>query len=330
MTNTPTAARKSFSPFNMLSRELGSRGYSIAFLPLSPKYIVVTAPNGWQWVSRWAALSYPFVTVAAKQISINKTLAYQFADHYGVSIPKTLYLPEDADKAEAFVEQFAPVIVKPAAASGSHGLTLNITDYDALSSAITEARQYSQRVIVQQQFIGSEVRITVAEGEAVSIILRQPARVVGDGTSTVAQLIAAENEARKDLQFEQIPYPQLTDAIIAPELMTSQYIPATGEVVELSKNSLTSGGASLYEITDDIHPSYVEIALKLARALNPEFMVVDLMIQDYAVPQTDDNYTFIEFNTAPSLRLYCGMRTGKMFDMPAKIVDMLDKRSLRQ
>lgn len=62
----------------------------------------------------------------------------------------------------------------------------------------------------------------------------------------------------------------------------------------------------------------------------PEFLVIDLMIKDYTKPQTDDNYVFMEFNTAPALRLYYGMRTGKPFDMTAKLVDMLDAWSKKK
>ena len=330
MSTAVSSPRQSYSPFNLLSRELLKRGYTITELPLSKKYIEITAPNGWKWVTRWAALSYPFVSVAAKQISINKTLAYEFATFHGVSIPKTLYLPEDEPKLDDFLAKYAPVIVKPADGSGSHGLTLNIMEPAKLAEALAFAREFSSRVIVQQQFTGHEVRITIAEGEAVSVILRQPARLIGDGVSTISELIVQENKARESLQFEQIPYPMLSGAIIPAYFMADQTVPGKDKVVELSKNSLTSGGASLHEISSIIHPSYVETALKLSKGLNPEFLVIDLMIADYTVPQTDDNYIFMEFNTAPALRLYFGMRTGKVYDMTAKIVDMLDTRSRKK
>ncbi|HEX8182781.1 MAG TPA: hypothetical protein VF575_04240 [Candidatus Saccharimonadales bacterium] len=293
-------------------------------LPLSSTYMQVTAPNGKKWLSRWAAMSYPFVSVAAKKISINKTLGYEFAAHYGVSIPRTIYLPGDNDKMADFLTANAPIIAKPADGSGSHGLTLGIKNTEDLHKAIDYAHEYSGKVILQRQFIGQEVRITIADGEVVSVIWRQPPRVIGNGHSTIAQLIEQENDARRGLQFEQIPYPPLSSAIIPADFMTSNSIPGAGEVVELSKNSLTSGGASLYDISDEIHESYLKTAVKLARELNPAFLVVDLMIENFEAPQTDDNYVFMEFNTAPALRLYFGMRGGKIVDMPAKIVDMLD------
>lgn len=294
------------------------------FLPISEKYVLVTASSGKRWITRLRSFAYPFVSVAAKSISINKNLAYEFAAAHGVSTPATLYVPDQQDALTDFLKQYAPVVVKPLDSSGSRGLTLNIEDEQRLNEAIKTAQEFSKTVIVQQQFFGQEVRLTVADGEVVSVILRQPAQLIGDGASTVAELLEQENKAREDLQFAPIPYPFLTPHIIPEHYFSDTRVPAEGEVIELSKNSLTKGGASLYEISDSVHPSYIEKAKALAQALNPGFMVIDLMIADYTKPADEENYIFVEFNSAPSLRLYIGMRNGKQYDMAAKLADMID------
>jgi D-alanine-D-alanine ligase-like ATP-grasp enzyme len=146
--------------------------------------------------------------------------------------------------------------------------------------------------------------------------------VVGDGVSTVAQLIERENEARLPLAFTYLRYPQLSEELVG-DFVHSQSVPARGEVVELSKSTMVRGGASLYEVTNTIHPSYCQMAERLVARLNPAFMVVDMMIADYRQPLAQDNYVFVEYNASPSLKLYESVRGGEPLAMTKLLVDAI-------
>ena len=56
-------------------------------------------------------------------------------------------------------------------------------------------------IIIQNQVEGLELRVTVIEGKADTATLRAPGYIVGDGSSTIEQLINIKNENRKKNNF---------------------------------------------------------------------------------------------------------------------------------
>lgn len=321
---------KTTSSIRLLSQKLVQLGFSIEELPLAPEpYVVFTAPNGWRWLTRARILAYPFTATATAHISRNKQLSYAFAERHGVVIPKTLVYPKDQKELDAFLESYAPLIVKPLMSYGSHGVTLNITDQSALRAALDEASLYASEILVQQQFIGQEIRFTVLKGKVVSCILRETPRVVGDGSSSVAELIRKENAARAELNFDLVPYPPLDASLIPEHFLNDQTVPSAGEIVEFTKSTLVAGGGVMREVTADVHASYKQLVESLAGALNPDFLVIDMLVADHTRPRTDDNYVFLEFTTAPSLRLYYNVRSGQDYDVAAALANMIYERSLQ-
>jgi hypothetical protein len=49
-----------------------------------------------------------------------------------------------------------------------------------------------------------------------------------------------------------------------------------------------------------------------------------MMIHDHTKPQTEDNYTFIEFNTAPVLKMFYSCRDGNHYDILGDLVPMIN------
>lgn len=309
-------------PSVTLKDELLSRGYTLSRQRLDRQYTHFYTPTGKRVLTKGAFYDYPFMTQFAKTVSKDKTLSYDFAEQHGVTIPATIQT-DDRQKAGQFLELHKRVVVKPADLGGGRGLTVDVTDQATLDRAIQAATSVSAQPLIQQQFIGQEIRVTVIEGVASSAILRQTARVTGDDVRTVQQLIEAENEQRSTLDFPLITYPLLAPSNIPVDLMESQTVPMSGEVVELNRSTMIRGGASFYEVLDDVDVSYLRIAEKLADALNPAMVVVDLMVEDFTRPATETNYIFLEFNTAPNLEIYSALRGGSS-NVIVRLADLVD------
>lgn len=312
----------------MLQRRLAERSYTCDEFILDDKgfmkFIAPADTGGKVWLTRAVRLSYPFVSVAAEYIAKNKQLAYTFADKLGVRIPATLHIPADNDKLEKIFEQYEKVVVKPIDSYSSHGMSLDVSDAESLKRAIANAQQYNHEVLVQEQCSGQEIRFTVVNGKVVHCLLRETPRVIGDGVSSVKQLIESENEARKNLGFEIVPYPPLDDSMIPAGVLTSEEVLPADTLLELNRSTLIAGGASMLEVTGDVHDTYKAAAEKLASELNPEFLVIDFLIDDYRQQLSKDNYVFLELNTAPSLRLYYDVRSGSDYDIVGTLADMID------
>ncbi len=301
-----------------------ARGYTYrTFILDSELYREYKAPNGWTWIYARKYRNYPFTSISARRISTNKQASYDFASLHGVTIPHTLHT-HAFKTAAAFLKKYGRVVVKPLDKSGGVGLTLDITTKDQLKKAMKGASKGNIPVLIQEQFIGEELRFTILKGKVESIILRRSPRVVGDGQGTVQQLIKQENTERAQLHFPLLTYPQLTKLNISSDLLKSRYIPEKGEIIELSKTTMIGKGASFYGVTKEVHKSYIDIAEELALGLNSAMLVVDMMVKDHLKPATPENYVFLEFNTSPAPQVYSSLRGGDQPPIIDKIVAMIE------
>lgn len=313
-----------FISTQLLCTALTQKGYTSRTIELGETFVEMTSPSGWKWLTRNAYVYYPFTPLAATRISHNKLLSYNFAELHGAAIPATMNTAANDTQMSEFLEKYSPVIVKPLNSSAARGVHLNISTLPQLNDAVEDARRYSRDIVVQQQFQGDEIRFTVIDGKVVSCLLRQHPQVSGDGRSTIEQLITEENQARNGLSFPYLTYPQLTDVLVPDQLLHDQRVPLKGEVVVLGQAAMISKGASVYEVKETMHSSYIEVAEKLAAGLSPDFIVVDMLIADYTIPKSLDNYVFLEFSTCPALRLYYSERNGRFYDIVKVLADKID------
>jgi D-alanine-D-alanine ligase-like ATP-grasp enzyme len=316
-----------FTSTGLIEKELLKRGYHTESFRLAGlPYLRCTAPNGWILLTPRRFFTYPFTSAISRNISIDKDKAYAFATRLGITVPQTLAMPgASVQELDAFLEAYAPLVVKPVDGHGSGGVVLDIMTSEELQTATQDALLMSERALVQQQIAGGEVRMTVLRGEVVSAILRQTPRVIGDGASTIQALITAENEQRALLEFDYITYPLLDGRLVSLQLLQSAAVPVAGEVVELNKSTMIRGGASFYNVTDQLDQSYKDAAVRLTAELDTPFLVVDMIMTDHTEPMSGSNHAFIEFNTAPALCIYYVVRDNKPYDIVTQLAGMIDQ-----
>lgn len=315
------------SPSSSFSEALTKRGYVYSPFELNSElFHRYAAPNGWNWIYGKSFRTYPFIAIATRKISSDKLASYEFARMNNVTIPHTMHTA-DQKAANGFLADYKQIVVKPLSESGGAGLTVGITNKRQLKKAMKYAAVGKNPVLLQEQFIGQELRFTIVKGKVASIILRQTPRIVGNGKDTIAALIKKENEERSVLVFPELSYPLLSAEIIDKSLIKSKAVPSKGEVIELSKSTMIRKGASFLGVTKDVHASYSEIALRLANALSPALLIVDLMVTDYTIPATDSNYVFLEFNTAPGPKIYSSIRSGDQPPIIDMVADLIDEYS---
>lgn len=320
---------KKYPTIDLLKDALSKRGYRVEEEQLGNRpYTRFTAPNGRLWLTQNARIGYPFLSVAVSKIAAQKDLSYELCEKHGIRIPKTLLIKDLSTSSIALQGLLATgsVVIKPNNASLSNGLTLNVTNFDELQLAYLKAKAYSDFVIAQEQVEGEEIRFAMIDGKARAALLRETPRLVGDGTSTLQELLDAENEVRKTLKFsDHTQYPLLTSEIIDLKRFDLSSIPADKEVVELSRTTMVRYGASMYNVLDQIHPDYIAVAEKAATEFGARFIAVDIMIKDMTAPATDDHaYAFIEFNASPVLTLFYCDRNGKQYDVVPDLVKLID------
>jgi len=315
-----------FASFKLLNTALQVKGYHMDVDADEPLVVTYESPFGKRWTTRASHITYPFNSEYVRDISVNKQKAYDFAATQDFSVPYSKMVEgEIADSdANGLLATYGTLIVKPSDSSLGRGLTLNITTLSELKDAIKTAQEVSETVLVQQQVEGEELRFIVIDGKVEAALLRQTARVVGDGESTIAALITKENELRRLIKLELITYPILSEEIMDESLLVSSRIPAKREIVELNRSTMVRGGASIYNVLPEVDQTYIDRVEALLKPLEAGFIVADVFCKDYTQSANDQNYWLIEFNTAPVLKLCYACRDGRQFDVVSRLADQID------
>ncbi|WP_258933845.1 hypothetical protein [Nesterenkonia pannonica] len=89
-----------------------------------------------------------------------------------------------------------PLVVKPFNASQGRGVHIGIETRERFIEAFTSVGEQYGEVLVENFLPGTEHRALVVDNSLVAVTRRVPAHVVGDGASTVEELIAAKNRRR--------------------------------------------------------------------------------------------------------------------------------------
>jgi D-alanine-D-alanine ligase-like ATP-grasp enzyme len=315
--------------YKLLGKAFVSLGYSVDE-HLQNKCLVATftSPTGKRWATRAAHLHYPMTHPLVEALSINKDEATKYVLAKGINTPVTLRVDKDAINEKAVISALAlydKIVVKPLDRSLSLGLTTDVKTLEKALESIGKAGRYSDNVLLQEQVYGDEIRFAVIDGKISSALMRRTPQVIGDGMSSLQELVDVENKKREEVTNTMVNYPQLGPSLIRRSLDMSS-IPLDGQVVELSRATMISRGCSVYDVLERVDEGYLRIVEEIVSGLDTGFIVVDMFIADYTKTARDDNYWFIEFNTSPVLKLFYSCRDGNMHDIVPRLVDAIDKK----
>lgn len=203
-----------------------------------------------------------------------------------------------------------PLFVKPN--SGSQGTDVfKVTNQRELRTALTKIFRSDRVALVQKPIRGNDCRIVVLDDEVISAYERVPLNVIGDGRSTVAQLLnkkqRAFNTSSRDTRI------RLDDPRIRSKLKwqgrTLTSIPANREQIFLLDNANLSSGGDAIDVTAQLHPKFKKLAVRLTRHMGLRLCGVDIMV-DGSISSPPKKYTILEINAAPGLDHY--VETGRV------------------
>jgi len=205
-----------------------------------------------------------------------------------------------------FKELGSRVVVKPAAQGMGLGVSSNVISEDEFKDAFRRASGFSgPGVLVEKHEEGFDHRITVSDGKVIGAICRMPARVFGDGNSSIASLIEQENrnrpESKKRLGLvKDIVVDANLEAVIAKEGLTLQSVPEAGRQVLLRSNANISTGGIFEDVIHIMHPDNFQMAIDVARAFRINIMGLDFMTRDISRSWKEQG-VIIEINTTPGI-----------------------------
>lgn len=198
-----------------------------------------------------------------------------------------------------------PVVVKPPAGKGGRGVSANLSSVDALKGAVTQlGRDGHREVIVEKHVSGADYRFFVVGGAVVSVLRRQPGSVVGDGASSVAELVLAKNLIRQRNPHQRSRLLRLDDeaiALLESRGMTPDSVPEVGRHVRLTTAGNISRGGDGIEVLDESHPSLLDLAVRAVAAIpGLDHAGVDLLAEDHRRPLAEQDAAVCELNSLPA------------------------------
>jgi cyanophycin synthetase len=264
----------------------------------------------------------------AVELASDKEETNKILGALGLPVPKQ-ELVQSADAAWRAARRLGgPVVLKPYNGNHGRGITINVSGEDEVRAGFEAAREHSRSVIVETYLAGDDHRLLVVNGELVAATRRTPGHVVGDGTSTVAQLIDVVNsDPRRGVGHEKVLTKLKLDR--EAELMleragyTADSIPKADEVVPLRSTANLSTGGTATDVTDVIHPDNRAMAERAVRAVGLDVGGVDFLSTNIAESYKSIGGGICEVNAAPGFRMHIAPSEGTPRDAAGPVIDML-------
>jgi cyanophycin synthetase len=266
----------------------------------------------------------------AVDVASDKDLTTRLLSAAGLPVPRQESV-RTSDQAVAVAERIGyPVVVKPLDGNHGRGVCLDLKDADDVRAAFPVAREQSRRgwVVVESFVTGRDYRCLIIDGRLAAVAERVPAHVVGDGTSSIEQLVELTNaDPRRGVGHEKVLTRIKVDDAAVARLAEQGYklgdVPPAGETVKLAlTGNMSTGGISI-DRTFEAHPENVEIAEEAARMVGLDIAGIDFICPDITEPVRETGGAICEVNAAPGFRMHTHPTIGEPQFIAKPVVDML-------
>lgn len=282
--------------------------------PTRRMYGVILFENGNKYYLK--DVNFNLNPTVSSSLSKNKAAASFFLKEFGYKVPEFTMVYSDekcariksSDTVKSGLEYAKhigfPVILKPNNMSqGNYVFKAN--DESEYYVFIAEILKYNDTAQVQKFYSGNDYRIVVLGKKILSAYQRVPFHVIGDGVLSISELIKKKQQYFTSSGRDTILSRE--DLRLAYKLNQQGFsldmVPLSEEKIYLQDISNLSAGGETIELTDEIHPSFVELSLLIARDMNLTMCGIDIIANDIT-QQNDGGFTVIEINSAPGLDNY--------------------------
>ena len=261
----------------------------------------------------------------------DKARAKRFLEALGLPTPADLLVPRDTPhkSCAAMVEPFLhdalarAFVVKPLDGTNGEGVYMDLTSNAQVMRRVVGLLERGEDVLIEEQAPGQDLRVQVIGKQLVAACIREPACVIGDGTSTIAELAV-----EKDLRVQQ-NNPQnrlLLDEeslrLLADQDLEPTSILARDQKIFVKRVANIGQGGLPVDVTDALHPEYHAWCATIAEALGLDIFALDLIADNAHDSPMKTNAVILEINAQPQW-LHHTFSEVRTHDIPALLFDAL-------
>lgn len=213
---------------------------------------------------------------------------------------------QTTDDAHGYIERSLnyPVYVKPV--SGSQGAGVRkVHGQEELDDLFEEYNTERVKVaLVEKALSMPDYRLLMFDGKLMNAYERRPLSIIGDGLSDIEQLVYELDKGYKlqgrDVHMEQ-QLVHIARSLGRIGLGMNHILPVEERMQLLDVSNLSAGGMPI-DVSDSLHPHWVELSRKIAHGFNLQICGVDLACGD--ITSADSDYSIIEVNATPGARQF--------------------------
>lgn len=258
----------------------------------------------------------------------------------GVPSPQGKLLKVDTvsmDRLKGIAEKLGyPLVLKPNVGSMGQGVHTNLKDWPELEAAFNQLKreQKPRRAVLEKHHEGEDYRILVVDNQVVGAVQRKPAFVVGDGQTSVSDLLEYRNDTRKSNPFLSHGLVKVdfeVRKVLADQNLALDDAPEAGQHVALRRVANASAGGEVVDVTDELPDHLKQAAVDAVHAI-PNIVIagVDVLYRPADGFGDPGDYVIIELNSRPHLGVNMYPTSGMGRDAAKPIIDTLFVGSRRK
>jgi cyanophycin synthetase len=299
----------------------------IPWMPMSARFLIQLGYGVNQ--KRIQATMSDRTGILGVELASDKESTKCILNNAGAPVPQGTVISylDELEEAIAFVGGY-PIVIKPLDGNHGRGISIDIRNWEEAETAYDRAREVSRALIVERYYVGRDHRVLVVDGKVVAVAERVPAHVVGNGRSTIQELIEETNKDPNrgeghDKVLTNIELDRTSYQLLERQGYTLESVPQRGEICYLRATANLSTGGIAVDRTDDIHPENVWLAQRVAKIIGLDIAGIDIVTPDISRPLREVDGVIVEVNAAPGFRMHVCPSVGIPRNVAGAVLDML-------
>lgn len=227
-----------------------------------------------------------------------------------------------------------PLVAKPAKNTNSGTDVLcNIKNHDELSLFLEKNFKTHPYMLVEEYHAGlKEYRVLVLKGRVIGVVQRFAPGLIGDGDSTIRQLVTSNNNLIANNAFTDSPVESPTSIIeinedcincLKDQGLTLDSIPKKGQAIKLRHVVNRAMGGHVCSIGKTINRENASFIEKTANITGLELVGIDVLCEDINKPFSKSKWMILETNFPPDITLHEAPDAGKAINVSKQILKQI-------
>lgn len=222
-----------------------------------------------------------WVDSSAEKICDHKDKTKELFKSLGIPTPESLVF-EKPDELFRKIDQSLSYVCKPSVGSNGIGVQMDIGSMNDVKSYYQTYGKLCDKHLIEEFVNGYDLRIQVINSEIIAACLRLPAHVMGNGKSTLKQLISLR---RKEIKVQNpsndlIVDGQTMELLENQNILLQDIIPMNNKI-HLKKVANMAQGGHAIDVTNEIDSIYHYWVRSISKELNIGYFALDLITEDH-------------------------------------------------